>query len=77
MILASMSSSKIFLLIYIEADLNKVKHISFEKMMSGLYYQYDGAKRINIYKKRIIEKYLSGFSFASIVNKSVQSNPHP
>lgn len=32
-----------------------VKHISFFPMAAGLYYDYEGKKKINIYKKRIIE----------------------
>jgi len=67
---------KIFLMVYVDVDLAKVKHISFELMMQGLYYQYNGDKRINIYKKRIIEKYLSELSFDQIVNKTQHSNAH-
>lgn len=32
-----------------------VRHISFYPMAVGLYYDYEGKKKINIYKKRIIE----------------------
>ncbi|WP_246187879.1 methyltransferase [Paenibacillus tengchongensis] len=35
------------------------KHISFAEVMNSIYYDYRGVKKINVYKKRIIEKYLS------------------
>ncbi|WP_373290942.1 class I SAM-dependent methyltransferase [Saccharibacillus kuerlensis] len=41
------------------------RHISFERLMHGLYYDYKGVKKINLYKKRIIEKYLRELDWAS------------
>lgn len=37
---------------------DQIEHISFENLMRNIYYDHKGKKRINIYKKRIIEKYL-------------------
>lgn len=34
------------------------KHITFKPLADTLYYDYEGKKHINIYKKRIFEKYL-------------------
>jgi len=42
---------KAFLLITQEVNLSKVKHISFEWLMKDIYYQHEGKKRVNIYKK--------------------------
>lgn len=67
---------KIFLLISQEVDLCKVKHISFEWLMKAIYYQHEGKKRINIYKKRIIEKYLAEFSIQDILEGSCKENLH-
>lgn len=54
-----------------------LNHISFEAVMNSIYYDYKGAKKINVYKKRIIEKYLSELSWADIAAGSVSSgNPH-
>ncbi len=67
---------KIFLLIAQEVDLCKVKHISFEWLMKSIYYQHEGKKRINIYKKRIIEKYLSEISIQDILEGGGKENLH-
>lgn len=43
--------------------IHQVRHISFEKLMGAMYYDYRGAKKINVYKLRIIEKYLRELSW--------------
>lgn len=35
-----------------------ISYISFKPLADSLYYDYEGKKHINVYKKRIIEKYL-------------------
>lgn len=68
---------KILLFIANEAEgLEGVNHISFEKLMVDLYYQYKGKKRVNVYKKRIIEKYLSEQSIEDILSKKIKTNVH-
>lgn len=67
---------KIFLIVNEAIDENKVEHISFEYFMKDLYYQYNGLKKINIYKKRIIEKYLSEITIEDIFNKKFKNNLH-
>jgi SAM-dependent methyltransferase len=67
---------KIFLLIACYDNATTINHISFEHFMNALYYQHDGKKRINIYKKRIIEKYLSALSFENIMTGCFKNNPH-
>lgn len=37
---------------------NSVKNITFKNIMNDLFYDYKGIKTVNLYKKRIIEKYL-------------------
>ncbi|MGX2958644.1 class I SAM-dependent methyltransferase [Peribacillus sp. JNUCC 23] len=51
------------ILVMASEDLKKfsVRHINFEKLMQQLHYDYQGAKHNNIYRKRIIEKYLNEF----------------
>jgi len=44
----------------------RVRNLSFERLMNGMYYDYKGAKKINVYKKRMIEKYLRELSFDAI-----------
>ncbi|CAM4427264.1 class I SAM-dependent methyltransferase [Paenibacillus typhae] len=52
-------------------------HLSFEAVMNSIYYDYKGTKKINVYKKRIIEKYLSGLSWRDIAEGTlVPGNPH-
>ncbi|MCR4649046.1 MAG: methyltransferase [Lachnospiraceae bacterium] len=36
----------------------KIMHINFKPLADSLYYDYKGEKHINVYRKRIIEKYL-------------------
>ncbi|KUP25650.1 class I SAM-dependent methyltransferase [Paenibacillus sp. DMB5] len=52
-------------------------HLSFEAVMNSIYYDYKGTKKINVYKKRIIEKYLSGLSWKDIAEGTLApGNPH-
>lgn len=67
---------KIFLIIVNEVNCEKVRHISFERLMKGLYYQHEGKKRVNIYKKRIIEKYLSEITVEDILAGNFKENMH-
>ncbi len=67
---------KVFLIIDREVNSEKVRHISFERFMKGLYYQHEGKKRVNIYKKRIIEKYLSEITMEDIIAGRFKENMH-
>ncbi|MRN51441.1 class I SAM-dependent methyltransferase [Paenibacillus monticola] len=59
------------------AEVASLKHVSFEHVMKGIYYDYKGAKKINVYKKRIIEKYLSELEWADIERGNTSSgSPH-
>ncbi|NHN30555.1 class I SAM-dependent methyltransferase [Paenibacillus agricola] len=51
-------------------------HISFEPMMNSMYYDYRGQKKINVYKKRMIEKYLRECSFEDIAVDQLPANGH-
>ncbi len=68
--------TKIFLIIARSEDTEKIGHISFERLMKDIYYQHEGRKRVNIYKKRIIEKYLSDTTLADIMEGRFKDNPH-
>lgn len=39
-------------------DLNKVNHLNFRPLAINLYYDYESEKHVNIYKQRVIQKYL-------------------
>jgi SAM-dependent methyltransferase len=67
---------KILLLTAQGINLEKVRHVSFERLMREIYYQYEGKKRVNIYKKRVIEKYLAEISLAEIGKRAFKSNRH-
>ncbi|BFT70170.1 hypothetical protein PAENIP36_16120 [Paenibacillus sp. P36] len=43
-----------------------VRHISFEPFMNILYYDYKGSKKVNVYKKRMIEKYVDEMTWEEI-----------
>ena len=67
---------KILLITFQTANSGQIKHISFEWLMKNIYYQHEGRKRVNIYKKRIIEKYLSELTIDNIVKGCYKENPH-
>ncbi len=55
----------------------EVKHVSFERLMNSLYYDYKGVKKINLYKKRMIEKYLSDWSWEALhAGEPPADSPH-
>ncbi len=43
-----------------------VKYLSFKPLADGLYYDYMGKKHINVYKERIIEKYMRDSSVENV-----------
>ncbi|MGG1642597.1 class I SAM-dependent methyltransferase [Paenibacillus sp. NRS-1782] len=53
-----------------------VRHISFESLMNTMHYDYRGIKKINVYKKRMIEKYLHALSWQDILQGKRKHNPH-
>ncbi len=67
---------KIFLFLAQDTNLDQTKHISFEWLMKNIYYQHEGRKRVNIYKKRIIEKYLSEITIENILEGSYKESLH-
>ncbi|MCR5206018.1 MAG: methyltransferase [Lachnospiraceae bacterium] len=43
-----------------------VQYISFKPIADGLYYDYEGKKHLNVYKERIIEKYIKDSSIENV-----------
>jgi Methylase involved in ubiquinone/menaquinone biosynthesis len=52
------------------------RHLTFEKIMKTMYLDYNDKKESNIYRKRIIEAYLSVIAFADIIDDNIKENPH-
>ena len=50
----------------IEESKEQVLHINLKPLSDNLYYDYEGKKHINVYKKRIIEKYLKDASTQNV-----------
>lgn len=44
--------------------------------MNDMYYDYKGVKKLNVYKKRMIEQYLRQTDWTSCLHGSVMANPH-
>ena len=44
----------------------EVRHLNFKPLSDSLYYDYEGKKHVNIYKKRIIEKYILDSSVQNV-----------
>ncbi|MCG7376683.1 class I SAM-dependent methyltransferase [Paenibacillus sp. ACRSA] len=59
-----------------ESTVSLVQHISFEPLMNSMYYDYKGVKKLNVYKKRMIEKYLDQWSWAQIESDQEIVYPH-
>lgn len=67
---------KIFLIIFNEMENSQFDNLSFELFMNSLYYQHKDKKKINIYKKRVIEKYLAVLTVDNIFDRNYGKNPH-
>ncbi|OXM85568.1 class I SAM-dependent methyltransferase [Paenibacillus rigui] len=52
------------------------EHISFERLMNTMYYDYKGQKKMNVYKKRMIEAYLNELTFDQLLRKQWPANTH-
>lgn len=71
--------SKVYLFIdkYIQANTKQpIRHISFEKIMNDIFYNYKGRKTCNIYKKRIIEHFLKMQNIDDLQNMIVKKSEH-
>lgn len=64
------------ILLYISNKLKGSYHITFEKLMKNIYFDYENKKMINIYKKRIIETLLKELDIEDILNNNIKENPH-
>ncbi|MDD9266128.1 class I SAM-dependent methyltransferase [Paenibacillus sp. GCM10023248] len=66
---------KVLLLVQLAcAPGENVRHISFEPLMNTMYYDYKGSKKVNVYKKRMIEKYVDELSWEDILQGRLQRN---
>ena len=53
-----------------------IHHLSFVRIMAGLYDEHNGKKHINLYKKRMIEDYLGHYSLDDILQGVSHTTPH-
>lgn len=67
---------KIMLISYLPLRNGIFRHLSFEGLMNDLYYDRNGKKTLNLYKKRILEMYLKNISIESILKGQLPSSPH-
>ncbi|OMD20836.1 class I SAM-dependent methyltransferase [Paenibacillus odorifer] len=68
---------KVMVLAAQKAQNESLSHISFEHVMNSIYYDYKGVKKTNVYKKRIIEKYLAELTWKDIEQGTLPAeNPH-
>ncbi|MGO4269171.1 class I SAM-dependent methyltransferase [Paenibacillus sp. TAF58] len=64
---------KVFLLIQFSiSQTDSIQHISFEPLMNTMYYDYKGSKKVNVYKKRMIEKYLGELAWNDLVKDPLE-----
>lgn len=64
------------ILLLVAARAGMPRHISFEPLMRSLYYEHRGRKRVNLYKKRVIERYLAALTTDDIAAGRFEKNPH-
>lgn len=55
---------------------DSVSHLSFEPLMNDMYYDYKGVKKLNVYKKRMIEQYLRQTGWEACLRGQESANPH-
>ena len=55
---------------------DSVSHLSFEPLMNDMYYDYKGVKKLNVYKKRMIEQYLRQTDWEACLHGQASANPH-
>ena len=68
---------KIFLLALAAPEMGAhIRHISFERLMNGMYYDYRGRKHLNVYKKRMIEQALRSLTCDDIATGAKPDSPH-
>lgn len=53
--------TNLFQWVLIQIGNSDIKHISFERLMVNIYYDHHGQKKINLYKKRMIENALHAY----------------
>ncbi|MEX3617522.1 class I SAM-dependent methyltransferase [Paenibacillus glucanolyticus] len=59
-----------------EVNPGSVSHLSFEPLMNDMYYDYQGVKKLNVYKKRMIEQYLRQMDWNTCLHGPATVNPH-
>lgn len=59
-----------------EVNPGSVSHLSFEPLMNDMYYDYQGVKKLNVYKKRMIEQYLHQMDWNTCLHGPATVNPH-
>ena len=67
---------KIILLCLPLSHINNGKHLDFSPLMKQLYYDHEGIKKVNLFKKRIFDKYLSELSYDSLLEQNYIENIH-
>ena len=65
---------QIKILLIISNNIDGVSEITFSSLMKDIYLDYKNIKRVNIYKERIIEKYLEEVTFEQIINNQIKNN---
>lgn len=67
---------KILLLCSDVETVNGTTHLDFQPLMNEMYYDYQGLKKVNLFKKRIYEKYLSEMTYEDIIEQKYIKNLH-
>ncbi len=67
-------SEQLKILLIISNYIDDINEITFSSLMKDIYLDYKNIKRINIYKERIIEKYLEEITFEQIINNQIKNN---
>ncbi len=67
---------QIKILLICENNLKDEKNLTFEKIMKSMYIDFNNKKVINLFKKRIVEEYLSNLDITDILKNNLNDSPH-
>ena len=67
---------QIKILLICNNNLKDENNLTFERIMKSMYIDFNNKKVINLFKKRIVEEYLSSLDINDILNNNLSNSPH-
>ena len=67
---------QIKILTFCSMNINNISNVTFEHIMKTMFIDYNGKRVVNLFKKRIVEEYLSNIEIDDIINNHLYLSPH-